>query len=154
MMTIVRQEDFEGIIDLPEERKPPTLQDFDEMEARLEKYWMAELRNVQSTATENANKVLAELATWRTIISMSFKLDHALFHELSSAISQAWETSDEEERKTLIEPLTERLVTYLQMGQDFETLMTAVKSSEALTNIWDMLLVTMKLGGHDEPLEE
>lgn len=153
------QPDF-SILDMNDMEKRAQLAETpEEIEARIEERWMQEFRSFNEDTTVRLNKAYSELAAWRnlliTALARDKQIDRSIIYSVMSEPSVLAGGAEQmnEEAKAIVDAGLEKLTTYLGMGMDFETIMTAVKSDDALQNSWDMFLVTMRLGGHDQPVE-
>ena len=153
------QPDF-SILDMNDMEKRAQLAETpEEIEARIEERWMQEFRAFNEDTTIRLNKAYSELAAWRNLLMVALardkQIDRSIIYSMMSepAVLAGGPDQMNPETKAIVDTGLEKLTTYLGMGMDFETIMTAVKSDDALQNSWDLFLITMRLGGHDQPIE-
>lgn len=143
---MTQDEDF-SILDMNDMSKRAELAETPaEIEARLEQRWLAELRQ------QNDDRQ-AEITKWRGLALAAVANDPALQQRILGEVNLTTRQPFTPEEQEIMDAAMEKMVTYMCMGMDFETIMTAVNSDDALMSCWEMLMVTMKLGGHDQPVE-
>ncbi len=117
-----------------------------EIEARLEQRWMAEL------VRQNDDRQ-AEITKWRGLVIAAVSRDRRLELSILNGVNLTTKHDFTDEEKVLVDAAMDKMVTYMCMGMDFETIMTAVNSDDTLMSCWEVLMVSMKLGGHDEAID-
>lgn len=126
-----------------------------EIEARIEARWLAEFRKMNDDRQEEISTTGTSCSIkWRNIVLSAVSRDPNLRGRIFSVVNLTTNTEFAEEEKEVIAATLDKLVTYLNMGLDFETIMTAVNSDDTLMSCWEVLMVSMKLGGYDQPLED
>jgi hypothetical protein len=123
-----------------------------EIEARLEARWMEEFRRYGLEQDAKFATLTEELDIWRELIIRSMDGNDRLIDAMGVRMMSPGEPWTDEMRE-LLPAITEKVQTYLMMGLDFETIMTAIKSDDTLMSCWDVLMVSMKLGGYDQAPE-
>lgn len=123
------------------------------IEEKSAERWRREFEEYAENAEGRIEETYQEMVRWRWL-STSLARKARIPDLISKKLMVPSEEEMGEYQKEQFQALLEKMELYLKMGQDFETLIEAIQSSDAIQNSWENLLVMMKLAGLDEKPEQ
>ena len=117
----------------------------EELEKQYEERMSRELKEIRETYESRDDRMQRGMNAYRRVLREIAALSDIEIYKTNTSPSE-WEWGPkrdfpQDELETMADVLAERL----QMAKDFETILTHIKTDDALMDIWDNLCLMMRL---------